>query len=105
MGFIDSLLVKYGAVMNGYVILGLPLFGPNSANYKLQTGTDYSIVSRDYMRNVNMLINLSKAIGRMVITYKDVQNLAGYTLLITELNVVLTDLDQGSYKKNMLQDS
>jgi len=35
MGFIDSLLVKYGAVMNGYVILGLPLFGPNSANYKL----------------------------------------------------------------------
>jgi len=57
------------------------------------------------MRNVNMLINLSKAIGRMVITYKDVQNLAGYTLLITELNVVLTDLDQGSYKKNMLQDS
>ena len=44
------------------------------------------------MRNVNMLVNLSKAIGRLVITYKDIQNLSGYTSLITELNEVLTDL-------------
>lgn len=72
MNFIDSLLVKYGAVLNGYAILGLPIFGPNSEKYKKAAGSDAGTVSRDYMRNVNMLINLSKAIGRLVITYKDI---------------------------------
>lgn len=28
MGVFDSMLVKYGAVMVGYSVLGLPVFGP-----------------------------------------------------------------------------
>lgn len=28
MGIFDSMLVKYGAVMVGYTIVGLPVFGP-----------------------------------------------------------------------------
>lgn len=28
MGVFDSMLVKYGAVMVGYAVLGLPVFGP-----------------------------------------------------------------------------
>lgn len=30
MGVFDSMLVKYGAVMVGYAVLGLPVFGPGS---------------------------------------------------------------------------
>ena len=30
MGIYDSMLVKYGAVMVGYAVVGLPVFGPNS---------------------------------------------------------------------------
>ena len=30
MGIFDNRLVKYGAVMCGYAIVGLPVFGPNS---------------------------------------------------------------------------
>lgn len=30
MGIFDSMLVKYGATMVGYAVLGLPVFGPNS---------------------------------------------------------------------------
>jgi ATP-binding cassette subfamily D (ALD) protein 3 len=30
MGVIDSMLVKYGAVLVGYAIVGLPVFGPGS---------------------------------------------------------------------------
>lgn len=33
MGTFDSMLVKYGAVMVGYAILGLPVFGPGSKEY------------------------------------------------------------------------
>ena len=28
MGFFDSMLVKYGAVLVGYAVVGLPVFGP-----------------------------------------------------------------------------
>ena len=33
MGIFDSMLVKYGAVMVGYTVLGLPVFGPNKDRY------------------------------------------------------------------------
>lgn len=33
MGIFDSMLVKYGAVMTGYTVLGLPIFGPNKKRY------------------------------------------------------------------------
>lgn len=38
MGIMDSMLVKYGAVMVGYAVVGLPVFGPNSANYTANGG-------------------------------------------------------------------
>lgn len=51
------------------------------------------------MRNTSLLINLAKAIGRIVVSYKDVQLLAGYTTLIYEMKEVLDDLDKGKYKR------
>lgn len=33
MGVFDSMLVKYGAVMVGFAVLGLPVFGPNKEIY------------------------------------------------------------------------
>lgn len=49
------------------------------------------------MRNSSLLINLAKAIGRLVVSYKEVQNLAGYTTLIYEMDEVLADLSKGQY--------
>jgi ATP-binding cassette, subfamily D (ALD), member 3 len=40
MGIYDSMLVKYGAVMIGYTVVGLPVFGPNSEEYLKQFGDD-----------------------------------------------------------------
>ena len=54
------------------------------------------------MRNTSLLINLAKAIGRIVVSYKDVQALAGYTTLIYELKEVLDDLEHGKYKRMMV---
>jgi ATP-binding cassette subfamily D (ALD) protein 3 len=38
MGILDSMLVKYGAVMIGYTVVGLPVFGPDSARYLATRG-------------------------------------------------------------------
>jgi ATP-binding cassette, subfamily D (ALD), member 3 len=99
MGTFDSMLVKYGAVLVGYAILGQPVFGSGSQEYLKKVGQDASAITRDYIRNSSLLINLAKAIGRIVVSYKDVQYLAGYTTLVYEMDEVLTDLKRGQYKR------
>jgi ATP-binding cassette subfamily D (ALD) protein 3 len=58
--------------MAGYGIMGLPVFGANSENYLKTVGSDKSAITRDYIRNSSLLINLAKAIGRLVISYKEI---------------------------------
>ena len=92
MGIYDSMLVKYGAVMVGYAVLGLPVFGPAKDRYLKSVSNDPAQITKDYIRNSSLLINLAKAIGRIVVSYKEVQSLAGYTTLIYEMKEVLEDL-------------
>lgn len=99
MGIFDSMLVKYGAVMMGYAVVGLPVFGPRREEYLKSIGDDPTRITKDYVRNSSLLINLAKAIGRVVISYKDIQNLAGYTSLIHEMDEVLEDLKKNKFKR------
>lgn len=95
MGVFDSMLTKYGAVMVGYAVVGLPVFGPGRAEYLKSVNSDPSLITRDYIRNSSLLINLAKAIGRLVISYKEIQQLAGLTTLVYEMKEVLDDLSGG----------
>lgn len=105
MGILDSMITKYGAVLVGYTVLGLPVFGPNNAAYIKAVAEDPSQITRDYVRNSSLLISLSKAIGRILVSYKDIQDLAGYTSLVFELEKVLSDLDEGKYKRSLVKSS
>jgi len=102
MGIFDSMLVKYGAVMIGYTVVGLPVFGPNKEKYLESVKNDPTKITKDYVRNSSLLINLAKAIGRIVVSYKDVQNLAGYTSLIHEMDEVLGDLKNGKFRRTQV---
>ena len=102
MGIFDSMLVKYGAVMIGYTVVGLPVFGPGREKYLESIKDDPNRITKDYVRNSSLLINLAKAIGRIVVSYKDVQNLAGYTSLIYEMDDVLQDLKSGKFRRTQV---
>jgi ATP-binding cassette, subfamily D (ALD), member 3 len=102
MGVFDSMLVKYGALMVGYAVVGLPVFGPNREEYLKRVGNDASAITRDYVRNSSLLINLAKAIGRLVISYKEIQQLAGFTTLVYEMKQVLEDLDNGQFVRTQV---
>ena len=102
MGVFDSMVVKYGAFMVGYGVLALPVFGANSEQYNKSVGDDTGALTRDYIRNSSLLINLAKAIGKLVISYQQVQNLAGYTTLIYEMKEVLDDLVQGRFVRSQV---
>lgn len=71
MGCFDALLVKYGASMIGYTIVGMPVFGPNSKEYLRKVKNDPGVITKDYMQNSSLLINLAKAVGRIVVSYKE----------------------------------
>lgn len=108
MGIFDSMLIKYGAVMLGYAVLGIPVFGKNKEDYLASIG-DASNITRDYIKNASLLISLAKvniflltkkALGRIVISYKEIQELAGYTTLVHEIKDVMDDVRSGNYSRH-----
>ena len=58
MGIFDAMTVKYGAVMGGYVILGLPVFKRNP----IGKNSSASHITKEYIKNSSLLINLAKVI-------------------------------------------
>ena len=82
--------------------MGLPVFGPRREKYLKEVDNDPTKITKDYVRNSSLLINLAKAIGRIVVSYKDMQNLAGYTTLIHEMDEVLDDLRSGTYVRTQV---
>ena len=65
------MLVKYGSVMVGYTVVGLPVFGLGREKYLKQVDNDPTKITKDYARNTSLLIILAKAIGKIVVSYKD----------------------------------
>ena len=90
--------------MVGYGVLGLPVFGPRASEYSQAVGDNAGTLTRDYIRNSSLLINLAKAIGKLVVSFKEVQHLAGYTTLIYEMKEVLSDLDKGKFVRTQVVD-
>lgn len=99
MGTIDNFLVKYGAVLVANTVLALPVFGPNSKVYLSRIGDESGNITRDYVKNFSYLVNLAKAIGKLVVSYKDLQSLSGYTALISDTYTVLDDLTEQKYQR------
>lgn len=98
IGVFDSFLTKYFAVLTGYILLGVPVFtNPLKHN---QIKVDSSLVTRDFVRDSGLLVNLSKAIGKIISSYKNFQSLAGYTLLVDELKNIMSDISKGNYYKS-----
>lgn len=49
-----------------------------------------------------MLVKLAEAIGRLVLAGREMSRLAGFTARVTELMVVLKDVNDGHYQRTMV---
>ncbi|CAO3594061.1 unnamed protein product [Absidia cylindrospora] len=58
----------------------------------------------DYSRNSSYLINLSQAVGRLILTGRDLTRFAGYTSRVAELFDVLSDVRTGKYTRTMVSE-
>jgi ATP-binding cassette subfamily D (ALD) protein 3 len=102
MGTIDSVLIKYGANVLGYFLIGIPVFGKKSESYLNSVKQDKSKITRDYVRNSSLLIDLAGAIGRLIASYKNIQLLAGYTTLVYELKETVEDVKNGKFVRQQV---
>lgn len=105
MGIFDAMLTKFGATIVGTIILGLPVFSGKFAKYN-QNNKDSSAaeITKDYIQNSGLLLNFAKAIGKIILTYKDLQILAGSTGIVNELSQVIDDVHNGKWERKQLNE-
>ncbi|KAI9183096.1 hypothetical protein H9P43_004013 [Blastocladiella emersonii ATCC 22665] len=101
-GIIDSVFVKYLATMLAYYLLARPVFDPAHASPLMGGSADPTKIMEDYSRNSSYLVNLSQAVGRIILAGRDLTRFAGYTSRVAELFDVLDDLNNGRYQSTMV---
>lgn len=105
-GIVDSVLVKYCATQLAFFILSRPVFGRRAEqDVKLTEDTDSTKIMEDYSTNSGYLINLSQAVGRLVLAGRDLTRFAGYTYRVSEFLGVLEDINAGKYQRTMVSAS
>lgn len=104
MEVIESILFKYGTALLGFIILGLPVFNKLSLKYNEDSEKVPFNITKDYVCNSSLLIKLTKAISRIVFSYKDLKDLAEYTILVRKLDKVVEDINKGKYIRNQVNE-
>jgi ATP-binding cassette subfamily D (ALD) protein 3 len=100
MSVVDNVVAKYLATVVGYAVLSKPFL--DMGNKRLEHST-YAERMEDYFRSGKMLLKMSEAMGRLVLSGRELTRLAGFTARVTEMIDVLHDLDEGKYQRTMLR--
>jgi ATP-binding cassette subfamily D (ALD) protein 3 len=98
---LESLFGKQGATMAGYCVLAYPILGMRESLKKLP---DPGVITKRYFNDYSLMINLAKAIGRILESYKDFQNILGYTFSIANINSTIKDIHKGVFSRIQIED-
>ncbi|GAA5972975.1 hypothetical protein JCM11641_000348 [Rhodosporidiobolus odoratus] len=109
-GMTEDFVVKYMWSAAGYCLISLPVFFPKigklaaaatglSTSQKESSGDGLSISQRteNYISNRRLLLSLADAGGRLMLSWKDLAELAGSTSRVFTLLSTLHDLHASSY--------
>ena len=102
-GMFEESVVKWlwGAI--GLVICSAPVFlrvPALSAIMGSTTKTDTGSRTEMFVTNRRLLLSSSDAVGRIMYSYKDLSELAGYTTRVMELIEVMDDINRGDLQKS-----
>ncbi|CAG9138418.1 unnamed protein product, partial [Plutella xylostella] len=102
MGFVDNIIAKYIAITVGFFAVSRPFFVKD--HNLLTTGSDNDRFKHYYTYG-RMLVKMAEAIGRLVLSGRELTKLAGLTSRVTQLRVVLDEVNKGKYTRTMLDNS
>lgn len=101
-GMFEEGIVKWlwGAI--GLVICSGPVFFKMPNFIKRKSGSDMGSRTETFVTNRRLLLSSSDAFGRVMLSYKEMSELAGYTSRLTELLEVMDELGSGRAKKRLV---
>jgi ATP-binding cassette subfamily D (ALD) long-chain fatty acid import protein len=100
-GFMEDYVVKYIWGALGLLLCSVPVF------VKLPGHTVSSMGDRteSFVTNRRMLLGASDAFGRLMFSYKELMELAGFTSRVSSLLEVMDDVQAGNFSKKLVSSS
>ncbi|KAI9144091.1 ABC transporter transmembrane region 2-domain-containing protein [Paraphysoderma sedebokerense] len=109
----EDWVIKYFWGACGLIICAYPVFlgdkaaqaGKISAGLIPTGGTGVGSRTEGFITNRRLLLSSSDAFGRIMYSYKEITELAGYTSRVAELLTVFDDIKSGKYEKTLVGSS
>lgn len=97
-GFMEDFVIKYFWGALGLILCSVPVFFkiPGQA---LKMASDHT---ESFVTNRRLLLSSSDAFGRIMFSYKEISELAGYTSRVAGLLDVMEDVAAGKFEKNLV---
>ena len=97
-GVMEDFVIKYFWGALGLMLCSVPVF------FKIPGQTLHGTGDRteSFVTNRRMLLSSSDAVGRVMFSYKEITELAGYTSRVATLLTVIDDIQAGHFEKNLL---
>lgn len=99
-GFLEDFIVKYFWGALGLVLCSVPVFFKNVAF--LSDTAAMGDRTQKFVTNRRLLMQASDAFGRVMFSYKELAQLAGYTSRVDSLLTVMEDVKNGKMEKQMI---
>lgn len=100
-GFMEDFVIKYFWGALGLLLCSVPVF------VKLPGGAVMNMGDRteSFVTNRRMLLSASDAFGRVMFSYREIMELAGYTSRVATLLDVMDDIQAGHFEKKLVSSS
>lgn len=96
-GVMEDFVIKYFWGALGLMLCSVPVF------FKIPGQTLHGMGDRteSFVTNRRMLLSSSDAVGRVMFSYKEITELAGYTSRVATLLTVIDDIQAGHFEKQL----
>lgn len=96
-GMMEDFVIKYFWGALGLCLCSVPVF------FKIPgAGTSIGDRTESFVTNRRLLLSSSDAFGRVMFSYKEVTELAGYTSRVSTLLDVMADIQRGHFEKKLV---
>merc|ERR1712000_345102 len=100
-GFMEDFVIKYFWGALGLVLCSVPVFVKIPGQVAMNMGDR----TESFVTNRRMLLSASDAFGRVMFSYREVMELAGYTSRVATLLDVMDDVQSGHFEKKLVSSS
>ncbi|KAJ3210955.1 hypothetical protein HDU67_004853 [Dinochytrium kinnereticum] len=100
----EDFIIKYFWGAMGLSLCAIPVFFEVPGS-NLGTNNDVGNRTQGFITNRRLLLSSSDAFGRLMYSYKDITELAGYTARVSELMDVFEDVQENKYQKILVSNA